>query len=100
MLVLAAGYGVSFLAVCLIACLSAPMAAEHACCGGEPGIRAIDTECCSVVAGVSHGGSDVTSVPSATAHQAEARTTARPAVFASMRVVRAAATSPPLILRI
>jgi hypothetical protein len=31
-LLLAAGYGLSFLAVCLVACLAAAPAPEHACC--------------------------------------------------------------------
>ena len=50
---LAAGYALSFVAVCLGACLVAPAAAEHACCDGEAGLHAAARDCCVVTQGVS-----------------------------------------------
>ena len=99
-LCLAAGYSVSFLAVCLAACLTGPMTQDHACCSGEQGIRAVETDCCFVVAGVSHGGSDMT--PASPASAVSAETLPRPEVAALQACswpVRAA-SSPPRILRI
>jgi hypothetical protein len=52
-LVLAVGYGLSFVIVCLGACLSAAPAAEHACCEGDEGFRAAARDCCVVTQGVS-----------------------------------------------
>jgi hypothetical protein len=52
-LLLAAGYGLSFVIVCLGACLTAAPAAEHACCDGEEGFRAAARDCCVVTQGVS-----------------------------------------------
>jgi hypothetical protein len=52
-LLLAAGYGLSFVIVCLAACLAAPAAAEHACCDQEDGFRAAARDCCVVTQGVS-----------------------------------------------
>jgi hypothetical protein len=53
MLLLAAGYGLSFVVVCLGACLVAPPVAEHACCDQEDGFRAAARDCCVVTQGVS-----------------------------------------------
>src|SRR6266481_6075489 len=58
-LLIAMGYGLSFVAVCLAACLMGAAVADHGCCAGEDGIRAADGDCCSVMPGVSHGGTQV-----------------------------------------
>jgi hypothetical protein len=94
---LAVGYGVSFVAVCLAACLTGP-AADHACCPTDDGLRAADKDCCSVTPGVSHGGaatpvvvSRLTAIPTLVVEL--------PVAYADLAPVRAAA-SPPLILRI
>src|SRR5436190_23661863 len=97
-LALALGYGLSFVAVCLAACLMGPAMADHGCCVGDDGIRAADGDCCSVTLGVTHGSaiataSAVTSVqaPLFMAH-----------VKTSVVVVQpvTAAPSPPLVLRV
>ena len=98
-LCLAAGYSVSFLAVCLVACLSPATGQDHSCCTAGQGIRAMDTDCCSVVAGVNHGGTDVTPASPAAVAPAETAPPSVPVLLAWARSVRAAA-SPPLILRI
>lgn len=92
------GYGLSFVAVCLGACLS-PAAAQHACCAGEQGVTeaAPPRDCCTVVPGVA--GMVVGGPPAPVAFVLGA-----PAV-ATIPLVHAVATpavasSPPLILRI
>jgi hypothetical protein len=98
-LLLAAGYGLSFVAVCLAACLAGPAAAEHACCDGEDGFRAAARDCCVVTPGVSPA---ATHVPPAT-----------PVVFSLPIYVAVLlppvitnagpatlAASPPLVLRV
>jgi len=98
-LLLAAGYGLSFLAVCLGACLAAPPAAEHACCDAEAGFRGVARDCCAVTQGVSP----------ATTHEAPATSVVFSlpnyvAVFLPPVVANAGpatlAASPPLVLRI
>jgi len=98
-LVVAVLYGLSFVAVCLAACLMGPMVADHACCAGEDGIRAADGDCCSVTPGVAHAG----------VHVATSLTTAFVAAPLPALVTRALvvgvtsvefAPSPPLILRV
>ena len=98
-LLLAAGYALSFVAVCLGACLAAPAAAEHACCDGEAGLHAAARDCCVVTQGV----------PPTVTHVAPAI----PVVFALPDYVAVflpsvipnagpatVAASPPLVLRI
>ena len=51
LLVVAAAYALSFLVVCLGTCVAAAPAAEHGCCGGQEGIRAVAVDCCSVTPG-------------------------------------------------
>ena len=98
-LLLAAGYGLSFVAVCLAACLAGSPAAEHACCDGEDGFRASAHDCCVLTQGVSP----------APAHVAPATSVVfpLPAYVAGLLppVVTNAgpatlAASPPLVLRI
>ena len=50
-LLVAIGYGLSFLVVCLGTCFAAAPAAEHACCNEEDGFRAAAFDCCSVTPG-------------------------------------------------
>lgn len=97
-LLVAMGYGLSFVAVCLGACLMGPTMADHGCCPSEDGIRAVDSDCCSVTPGVSHGGAQV------------ADAVAVPADFAPIVMTRSApvayptpvavSSSPPLVLRV
>lgn len=55
-LLVAAGYGLSFLVVCLGTCFAAAPLAEHACCEGEDGFRAAAVDCCFVTPGASPEG--------------------------------------------
>ena len=98
-LLLAASFGLSFLAVCLGACLAAPAATEHACCDGEDGFRNAARDCCVVTQGVSPVPTHVApaisvvfSLPTyAAAFLPPVVTNAGPATLAA---------SPPLVLRI
>ena len=98
-LLLAAGYGLSFLAVCLGACLAAPPAADHACCEGEDGFRAAARDCCVVTHGVSP-----TPTQMAPATSVAFSLPGHLAVFLPPVVTSAGpatpAASPPLVLRI
>ena len=97
-LLVALGYGLAFVAVCLSACLTGPPVADHGCCPGDESIRAADRDCCSVTPGVSHGGAQVAStVPTLAAEPAVTVFVPRPVVPASPVTV---STSPPLILRV
>jgi hypothetical protein len=94
----AVGYGLSFVAVCLAACLMGPMVADHACCAGDDGIRASDQDCCSVTPGISHGGSAVAPAAPAIVHSTSfAAGVLDPVSFARPA---AASPSPPLVLRV
>lgn len=98
-LLVAVGYGVSFVAVCLAACLMGPMVTDHACCAGDDGIRAADQDCCSVTPGLAHSGPSVAIVLPATFVAAPSI----PAVFEPLVGAVAyveAAPSPPLVLRV
>jgi hypothetical protein len=97
-LVLALGYGLSFVAVCLAACLMGPAIADHACCPGEDGIRAADRDCCSVTPGVSHDGAQVAATLPNLAGDAPFNVAVPPHV-APVPLI-AVSTSPPLILRV
>jgi hypothetical protein len=97
-LVLALGYGLSFVAVCLAACLMGPAIADHACCPGEDGIRAADRDCWSVTPGVSHGGAQVAAtLPTLAGETPINRAVESQAVPAAPVTV---STSPPRILRV
>jgi hypothetical protein len=98
-LLVALGYGLSFVAVCLAACLMGPTVADHACCAGDDGIRASDGDCCSVTPGVAHSGVHVTtSLPTAFVGAPLPTLVTRALV---VRVTSAEiASSPPLVLRV
>jgi len=97
-LAVAMGHGLSFVAVCLAACLMGPMVADHACCAGDDGIRTSDQDCCSVTPGISHGGS--AAAPAAPAIVDSTLFAAD--VLELVSVIRpvAASPSPPLVLRV
>jgi hypothetical protein len=97
-LLLAIGYGLSFVAVCLAACLMGPAVADHGCCPGEDGIRAADRDCCSVTPGVSHGGAQVAATLPTLAVDSPFKVGAPPPVAPAVPVT--VSTSPPLILRV
>jgi hypothetical protein len=96
---LAASYGLSFVAVCLAACLMGSPAG-HACCAteSEQTVRAADSDCCSVTAGISCATvfvADAAPAVETVASSLDGPTTSSPvAPFATV------APSPPLILRI
>jgi hypothetical protein len=98
-LLLAASCGLSFVVLCLGACLAAPAAAAHACCEQEDGFRAAARDCCVVTQGVSPAPTHVAPATSVVFSLpvyvavllAPVVTNADPATLAS---------SPPLILRI
>lgn len=98
-LLVALGYGFSFVAACLAACLMGPMLADHSCCAGEDGIRAVDSDCCSVTPGVAHGARDaaIASPPliGFTPHQG-----AFVQPVAVQPTAAEVAASPPLVLRV
>ena len=97
-LVVALGFGLSFVAVCLAACLTGPAFADHGCCPGEDGMKAAEGDCCSVTPGVSHGGPQVAAtLPAITA--VAPSTTAVPPLVAPAKPV-AVSTSPPFVLRV
>jgi hypothetical protein len=98
-LIVAVGYGLSFVAVCLAACLMGPMVADHACCAGEDGIRTADRDCCSVTPGVAHAGANVTPVlPVTLVAPAPASAAIHAPAAAELRIEFA--SSPPLVLRV
>jgi hypothetical protein len=98
-LLVAAGYGLSFLVVCLGACLAAPPAAEHACCDGEDGFRAAARDCCVVTQGVSTAGTHVAPATSVVFSLPNYVAVFLPPVVANAGPATPAA-SPPLVLRI
>jgi len=94
---LALGYGLSFVVVCLAACLMGPASADHGCCPADDGIQASNHDCCSVTPGLSHGVVPVAdAVPSiiAAVPLATEASTSVPAVPIAVTA------SPPLVLRI
>jgi hypothetical protein len=97
-LVLALGYGVSFVAVCLAACLMGPAVADHGCCPGDEGIRAADRDCCSVTPSVSHGGAQVAATLPTLVVDSPFKIALPPPVAPAVPV--AVSSSPPLILRV
>jgi len=98
-LLVAAGYGLSFLVVCLGTCYAATPAAEHACCAGEDGFRAADVDCCSVIPAASSDGpllAGAATVAVALPHDALVSGPSASPLPAYGTV----APSPPLVLRI
>jgi hypothetical protein len=98
-LLLAAGYGLSFVIVCLGACLAGPLAAEHACCDGEDGFRAAARDCCVVTQGVSPAATHVAPATSAVFSLPVYVAVLLPPVVTNAGPAILAA-SPPLVLRI
>jgi hypothetical protein len=98
-LLLAAGYSLSFVAVCLGACLAAPAAAEHACCNGEEGLRAAARDCCVMTQGVSPAPTHAAPATSVVLSFPDYIALFMPPVVANAVPVTPAA-SPPLILRV
>jgi hypothetical protein len=97
---LALGYGMSFIAACLSACLVAPVAEGHACCASDESIRAADRSCCSTTPAVTHA-----QVQAATAHPLgggamSSPVTVTPPLVAAPAVVPFPAASPPIVLRV
>jgi hypothetical protein len=97
-LLVALGYGLAFVAVCLSACLMAPAMADHGCCSGDEGIRAADRDCCSVTPGVSHGGAQVAAALPTLAVDSPFEFAVPLPVAPVARVT--VSSSPPLILRV
>jgi hypothetical protein len=95
----AVGYGLSFVAVCLAACLMGPMVADHACCAGDEGIRAADQDCCSVTPGLAHAGSGAAIVLPTTFVASPSVATVLQPLVGSVTAVEVA-SSPPLVLRV
>jgi hypothetical protein len=100
-LLAALGYGLSFLAVCLGACMGAAPATDHGCCtSDEEAFRAAGRDCCAVMPGLG----EHSTVP---AHHGAppAAATTQPAPgghTAALHFIASTvpAPSPPLILRI
>jgi hypothetical protein len=97
-LLVAAGYALSFLVVCLGTCFaSAP--AEHACCAEKDGFRAAAIDCCFVTPGRSQDGPQLTGLTTTAVslpHQV-LMFGSQPAPNVEPPIL---APSPPLILRI
>jgi hypothetical protein len=98
-LLLAAGYGLSFVVVCLGACLAAPAAAEHACCDQEDGFRTAARDCCVVTQGVSPAATHVAPAISVVLFLPDYVAAFLPPVVPYAGPATLAA-SPPLVLRI
>jgi hypothetical protein len=96
---LALGYAVSWIVVCLSACMIEPAASEHACCADQPGVRAVLRDCCSFVPTVQPDSTHVAAPPPpvASSQMTSAIDARSPRTMA--RPVRASA-SPPLVLRV
>jgi hypothetical protein len=98
-LLLVAGYGLSFVAVCLGACLAGPPGGEHACCDGEDGFRTAARDCCVVTEGVSPAATHVAPAASVVFSLPNYLAAFLPPVVANAGSATPAA-SPPLVLRI
>jgi hypothetical protein len=97
-LLVAAGYGLSFLVVCLGTCFAAAPTAEHACCDGEDGFRAAAFDCCFVTPGASTDGPAVAGMGTVAVSLSHEAATSYRQVSPPERPTLAA--SPPLVLRI
>jgi hypothetical protein len=96
---LAAGYGLAFLAVCLGVCLAETPAAEHACCDGEGGLRAAARDCCVITQAVSPATTHATAAGSFVALPLHYEAVSLSIVAVDVAPV-ALTASPPLVLRI
>jgi hypothetical protein len=99
---LAAGYALSFVVVCLAACLAPSSAGEHACCPEGEGWSVRAADCCSVVPGVAGAGAGACA-PCARPAPAVLAVAAVPALVAAgpeRRPPLAVTPSPPLVLRV
>jgi hypothetical protein len=96
--VIAAGYALSFIVVCLGACLASGPAADHGCCAGAEGLRAPVLDCCSVVPGVGQPSAAVAGDGSASS--LEPRPLLASPAFLPAASAPTLAPSPPLVLRI
>lgn len=96
---LALGYSLSWVLVCLSACMAQPSPAEHACCEQEAGISAAKRDCCSTAPTVTPHVPLVAAIPQAVAAEIAPALAVPRALLARVTAVRAAA-SPPLVLRV
>jgi hypothetical protein len=93
---IAAGYALSFLVVCLGACLAPAAAGGHGCCQQGEGLSAPSADCCSVVPGVTQAAPAAAGPPALLAAPISmAPAPARPAGHAAVPV---STPSPPLIV--
>jgi hypothetical protein len=99
-LLVVVGYGLSFVAVCLAACLAGPMASDHACCGGDAGIRPADRDCCSVTSAVAHAETQAPAAVPMVALPASFQLPVVPPSHLAATAARPFSASPPPILRI
>ena len=97
-LAVAAAYALSFLVVCLGTCFAAQPVAEHACCAGQDGFRAMAHDCCLVTPGTATDGPVVAHAAPSTPAVTD-RPEAHPLMVVWARGT-ALAASPPLVLRI
>jgi hypothetical protein len=96
---LALGYSLSWIMVCLSACMAQAAPSEHACCAQEEGMSAAKRDCCSTAPTVTSHAPVVSDVPPAAAAEVARQRIAPHTALAPVRAVRAAA-SPPLVLRV
>jgi hypothetical protein len=96
---LALGYSLSWILVCLSACMAQSESAEHACCAQEAGLSAAKRDCCSTAPTVTPHVPLVADVPQATAADVAPELVVPRMLLAPATAVRAAA-SPPLVLRV
>ena len=96
---LALGYSLSWILVCLSACMAEPASTAHPCCAQEAGISAVQRDCCSTLPTVTPQTPLVADVPPAIASGAFAQPVVPRTLPAPVTAVRAAA-SPPLVLRV
>jgi hypothetical protein len=95
----AAGYSLSFLVVCLGACLAQAPRGGHGCCQEGEGLRAPTADCCSVVPGVSQAAAPVIAPPPAVL-ASRAPMPLGPARLSAPGALAASTPSPPIVLRI
>jgi hypothetical protein len=96
-LLVAVGYTLSFLVVCLGACLAPAPAGQHGCCQDGEGWRAPASDCCSVMPGLPHAAALALDAPPALA-AAAGWTEAAPASLVPRGPVAASTPSPPLLV--
>jgi hypothetical protein len=96
---LALGYFLSWIMVCLSACMAPSASAEHACCAQETGINAVQRDCCSSAPTITPHAPLIAEVPQAAVGGEPTSLVVPRALLAPVTAVRAAA-SPPLVLRV